>query len=384
MKVIYFFDEDDKYGAAKAGLELIIESKENGVYPIVCTSKKNNINEICNELKIENYYLGYHKYTYTYSSSILKNSIKWIPRFFRYKFGNMFAAIKIKKCINMNEISLIHANNSGLDFGIMISKIYNIPNIVHIREFGVGEKNFSVHSYRMKYIEYLNKSVTRFIAISNTVKDFWISKGLDKEKIDVVYDGMDLTNIQRKKYKENDCKKKLIMLGSISKGKGQFELIDNISRLNEKIKNIIQIDIIGNGYSDDEKKLIEKIKEKKLEKIISVKKYDDNIRERICNYDIGINCSNAEGLGRVTIEYLSAGIAVLASNRGANLEIITNMENGIIYEKEKINDFNEKLEYLINNPNFLKKIVKNSVLGLEKFDLANNTKEIIKIYKEII
>lgn len=236
MKVLYIFDEDDKYGAPKAGLEMILTLKEKyNMIPIVITSKKNKVNEICDNENIENYVTCHHKYTYVKSSSIIKNIIKFFPRLVRYKLGNIKAKIIIKKKINFDEIDIIHSNTSGLDLGIILSKKYKKPNILHIREYGVGEKNFNMHSYRMKYIDFLNNNVTSFIAISDTVKQFWIDKGIDESKIVTIYDGIKSDDIEVKKtYNITNKQLKLIMLGSINSGKGQLELIEAINLLNRR------------------------------------------------------------------------------------------------------------------------------------------------------
>lgn len=238
MKVLYIFDEDDKYGAPKAGLEMILKLKEKyNIIPIVITSKRNKVNEICNNAKIENYVTYHHKYTYVRTSSIMKNIIKFFPRWIRYKVGNIKAKYILEKNINFDEIDIIHSNTSGLDLGVILSKKYKKPNILHIREYGVGEKNFNVHSYRLKYIDFLNNNVTNFIAISNTVKRFWINKGIDESKIFTIYDGVRTDDIKVKQtYSTANKQLKLIMLGTINRGKGQLELIEAINLLNRRNK----------------------------------------------------------------------------------------------------------------------------------------------------
>ena len=56
MKVLYITDRDDKFGAPKSMIEMILNlRKKYNIEPIVITSVKNNINKICTENKIENY-----------------------------------------------------------------------------------------------------------------------------------------------------------------------------------------------------------------------------------------------------------------------------------------------------------------------------------------
>lgn len=384
MKVLYIFDEDDKYGAAKAGIEMISSLKENyNITPIVITSQQNDINSFCDKNNIENYYTKHHKFTYAKSSSIIRNMIKFIPRYIRYILGNIYALNYIDKHISTETIDLIHANNSGLDLGILISKKYNIPNIIHLREYGVGKTKFNVKSYRNNYIKFLNKNTNQFIAISNSVKDFWISKGLDKNKIVVIYDGVNVENIKVKDQWFINDKINMTIVGSISEGKGQLELLDAISSLDKKILSKIQLDIIGSGQLIDEKNVINKIDKLNLNKVVHFLGYKKNINNSLKQYDIGIVCSDGEGFGRVTVEYMTAGLCVIASDKGANTEIIMDNNNGIIYHKNIPNNLTQKIAFCINNREKIKKIGTNARSVSTKYSVSKNIYSIEKLYKQL-
>ena len=349
MNVLYIFDEDDMYGAPKTGMEMISGLKEKyNINPIVITSKKNNVNKWCDENKIENYVTKHHKYTYIQTSSFFYNFVKFIPRWIRYKIGNIIALKTIKEKIDLSKIDLIHSNISSLDIGILISKRYKIPNIMHIREF--GKLDFNMKSYRKNYIAFLNENVTRFIAISNAIKDNWISRGLSEDKVTTIYNGVNDSGILCRE--TGDFKSeilKIVIIGSISNGKGQIELIKAIGMLLPDVKKNIRLDIVGSGYKENEKQMLSIIKKYKLESIINWKKYDSNIKSKIKDYHIGCVCSSSEGFGRVTVEYMIAGIGIIASDTGANIELIENGINGFLYKKGNVQDLTDKIELLYNN-----------------------------------
>lgn len=378
-KIIYLFDEDDKYGAPKAGLEMIMELKNNGIYPIVLTSKKNGVNVFCDKNNIENYVTYHHKYTYVNTNSILKDTIKFIPRFIRYKIGNIKALYIIKNKIDLKDIELIHSNISAIDLGILISKKYNLKNVMHIREF--GELDFNMKSYRRNYIKFLNKNVNKFIAISDAIKNYWMEKGIDTEKIQTIYDGVYTEDILRKEDYTNTGKLKILMIGSIGKGKGQVELVKSINLLDENIKKNIIVDIIGSGYKHAEEQLNNEINNNNLSKIISFKNYDPLIRKKIKDYDVGINCSISEGFGRVTIEYMSAGLCVIASNAGANKELIIDGTSGFLYEKGNHKDLSNKITYIFKNYDEIKNIASNSQkIVYSKFTIKINAEKVNQLY----
>ena len=384
MKVLFILDEDDKYGAAKAGIEMILTLRKNhNVTPVVITSKKNNINSICNYYNIENYVTKHHKFVFSLTNSKMNNIIKYIPRYIRYVTGNIIAMRIIKNNINLNEIDIIHSNNSGLDLGIKLSKKYSKKNIIHIREYGPGNTLYEVRSYKKKYINEFNKNVDKFIAISKSVKKYWEEKGLNKKKIYLVYDGIEISKKEKKRSDFLNGKINFVMLGSISKGKGQLEFLKAITRLNNNELSRIKVDIIGSGEKSYEKELKKYIDDYNLNNTVRMCGYVEDISKKICGYDIGVICSDAEGFGRVTIEYMAAGLCILGSNKGANKELLSE-GRGLLYEKNNIKDLHSKISFLIENPEFIKNKRRSNYIFCEKFNTINNAKNIYDIYKGLI
>lgn len=84
----------------------------------------------------------------------------------------------------------------------------------------------------------------------------------------------------------------------------------------------------------------------------------------------------------MTIEYMSAGLCVIASNRGANLELIENNNNGIIYEKENVNSLSDKIKYLYYNRDELKKLALEGCKTINFFTSEKNCHNIYNFYNQ--
>jgi L-malate glycosyltransferase len=69
-------------------------------------------------------------------------------------------------------------------------------------------------------------------------------------------------------------------------------------------------------------------------------------------FDIGVLCSESEGLSNTLIEYLGAGLAIIASNVGGNPEVIHHEINGLLYPKADVNALAEKLRRLCHDSAF--------------------------------
>jgi len=65
-------------------------------------------------------------------------------------------------------------------------------------------------------------------------------------------------------------------------------------------------------------------------------------------YPVAVVASQAEAFGRVTIEAMGNSQMVIASNTGANPELINEGVNGFLYEQDSISSFCSAIERVIS------------------------------------
>jgi len=58
---------------------------------------------------------------------------------------------------------------------------------------------------------------------------------------------------------------------------------------------------------------------------------DGNVTDYLGLIDIGINCSEGEGLSNAIMEYMAAGIPVIAADSGGNPDLVTHERNGLLF-----------------------------------------------------
>ena len=105
----------------------------------------------------------------------------------------------------------------------------------------------------------------------------------------------------------------------------------------------------------------------------------------LANEDVGLMLSQNEAFGRVTIEYMMHGLAVIASDTGATPEILENGKIGYLYHLGDYQDLAQKMRLLIENKT---KIIEFSEKGRAKalncFSSKQNTRGIWDIYKQLL
>ncbi len=346
IKVLFISHSDPgKGGAPKSLMELIFNLKNSfDVYPIVCVHSKDAVYEFCRNNGIE-CYVTKHQDIWTGGVKSI-NSWLTIPSYRRKLLLSDRKALELlSKKININSIDIIHSNVSVVGLGMYINKITGIPHIMHLRE-DADVLNKMV--YAVNPIRNMNKYVDKFIAISHFVKDKWEDKGLNSKKIDLVYNGLQLPS-KKERIILNKKKIKIVVIGTIVRSKGQLLVVNAINKLEKHYRDRISLDIIGTGNKRYINKINKTIKKYNLNNI-HLLGYQKNINAKLKDYDIGIMASSGEAFGRVTVEYMANGLVVIANNTGADPEIVSDDQTGLLFDKNNAKSLAQKIKYLIDNP----------------------------------
>ena len=246
MKVVYIADIGIEGGATKSLVELVdTMKKENGVEPIGLTSGYNRLNELLNADGIENHAVGHGAFLQGAPDAVWKKPIKW-GLFAAYYYLHYHSSIrKALRLIDWKSVDLIHTNVARDDLGMEISRRTGVPNLCHIREF--AELDFNCWSYRPHYVKYLAQNTDGFIAISEAVKRYWIAKGIPENKIEVIYNGVDCQKIKPADHRKwaEDPTVKMVIVGGVIPNKGQYQAIEALCMLPERIRPYFRLDVIG-------------------------------------------------------------------------------------------------------------------------------------------
>ena len=384
MEIIYVTHYTGLYGANKSLLELITKMvKEYGIKPIVITPNKGELNAELDRLNIENYSFKYYYCKYLKQDNIIRRIYKYL----RYKIFNQIALKKLIKKFKNDNISLIHTNSSCIDIGCKLANKLRIKHLWHIREFGEEDYGLINYTGNKRTYEYMENKSDVIIVISNILREKYLKFIQKKDKVKLIYNGVNkhdyFIDISNKNF---DFEFNIVLAGLICEEKNQVDLIKCIDILvNKKDLNNIKVYLIGNGNEDYVNMLKKLVRTMKLEDNIKFEGRVENVTKYIQQSHIGIITSFKEAFGRVTVEYMLGGLAVVASNTGANPELIKENFDGIMYSLGDYQQLSEKIEYLYNNREKLKEICKNGQRkAINRFTSDINCKNIYNLYKDVL
>lgn len=284
--------------------------------------------------------------------------------------------LKYTKFIMKNNIDVIHCQ--CID-GVKISLLSKIirPKIKLIH---------TVHDTKI-YLKLSNIEVTleklfirKLVAISKSVKDDIVSKGIDHKKVDIIYNGIDID-----KYRVNKEKHYEVNIGCVARivpeKKGQDILIRAVAEIKDKYPNI-RLYFAGEapggkeGYLEDLKKIVY---ETDTEKNIKFLGNVSNIPSFLAKMDIFVLPSRNEGFGISLVEAMAAGVPVIASDLEGPKEIVKDNKYGLLFEKENYKDLADKIIYCLGSKekgkeNLVKKYVE------ENFNIKSMVNKLYNLY----
>lgn len=287
----------------------------------------------------------------------LKNSFEKsgiaIEELKRKSFFSLFLnAFKIAKIIDKNGVDLVHIHwNKDIPVVVLAKTLSKRkPKIVQTRH---------MHMTRFKsdfYHKWLYKNIDLMIGVTNRVVE-QIKKFVPADirpKVVTSYIGASNCCEVEQSQKEELQKKYDIkpdsfvvgIVGRIEEPKGQYLLIEAIKKLKEKGISIKGL-IIGHAMDDSYlEKLQDKVVSYNLQEGVLFTGFTSEVQAHMQLCDAVVLATYKETFGLVLIEAMQCGICVIGSNDGGPLEIIDDMQNGLLFESRDADDLAVKIELL--------------------------------------
>ena len=366
-KILIAHSSNDKYGASKVLISIIDIFINNGfeVHLFLPNDGPLNNNQIIKKTNIKILNLGvFRKKYFTFFGLI--NRLYFILK----------SSLYIKKFLKRNKINLVYINTSTLISPSIAAKLVGIPSIHHIHE--IPNSN-SIYSRFMT--TFLNNFSRNIVCVSKSVKDFWIQRGIKKNKLEIINNGFIFKKIEPKV-----LNKEKIIFTSISRiipYKGHILLIELFDALLKK-NNKIQLQIVGDTLPQYQKYLDDlklNVKKKGINDRIMFLGFRNDVSYILTNSNFFIHTPILpDPFPTVIFEAIQAKTPVITNELGGSYEILNNGKNGLIIKNDLINESVDKISTFIENHELQKE---NTEIAFDyvykNFTLENFEKNIIRI-----
>ena len=299
-----------------------------------------------------------------------------------YYMGGIFTKYVYKKTIKYEydvEVAYIEGYPA-----VFIANSTN-KNSIKIASIRVGLKSHKLNAekipFGMIHLESAFNKMDKIYTVSNeTTKEFIEKFPKCKSKTSTIYTYFNVEDMKEKAKEKIDFKYdsnciNFLTVGRFNEQKGYIRLIEAFEEVYKKNKNV-KLYILGKYETEYGEKVIELIKQKKLDKQIMLCGVKQNPYPYIKNCDCLISSSFYEGYPRVINEALALGKLCIGTNVTGTKEALHDGKMGLLVE-DSIKGLVDGMNEVINN----RDVVKKYATEINKFD--GNKKMFFEFFEKL-
>lgn len=238
--------------------------------------------------------------------------------------------IDLYKFIKKKKFDIIHAQAGSAP--CLLGKVLGTKLILEHRQ-GLDFTMEQIENLSLIKLQYekMKKNLADYTLTCNRKdKSILINKlSYERDKIGVIYNGIE--HDEKPEIRITNNKFVIGNIGRLMYQKGQEYLIEAALILKNEGYDF-EYHIYGEGEKKDE--LSDLIRKRKLEDTVFLKGYTNDIYSTLKSFDIFALPSRYEGIPYVILEAMKASVPVIATDVGGINEVIMNMINGILIQKE--------------------------------------------------
>ena len=277
---------------------------------------------------------------------------------------------------------IAHANlESYAGLALAFLKIFypRAKRILTLQSGNIDEPRRKKNFFIKFFWRFINFSPHVITAISGYLAKRSIKLGVPKEKIKIIPNGVDFSeipgNIER-------IKNRVFFAGRLSWEKGADYMI---KAWPEVLKKFPGATLVQMGDGDMREDILELIKKLRIENSVELKPtgpHGEYIKE-FKKAEITVCPSLAEGLGIAFIESQACGTPVIGTNVGGSPDIISDGENGLLIEPKNPAVISEAIIKLLSDKKLADRLSSRALETVKKYDWKNIIKQFDEIYKNI-
>ncbi|WP_172380556.1 glycosyltransferase family 4 protein [Vibrio sp. Vb339] len=348
-KIALFHPVDDFYGASKIFCYTVAQLSKEYVCDIYIPFDNGSLRQIMSGIEHNPNNLKFISLDYlpvTHKSAFTPSGLlNWIR--YNIKFYNHFKTDGLYL-----EYSFFYINTFALFSLSLISRLLNIPNVVHCHEYLAD----SIIGKVIKTT--VNKYATKLIAVSDHVYSYINEKN---GKSTVIHNGIpDVYQKPEMPVLKESKRLNISFVGRVMPEKGHWFLIETLKLMDKELLSHIQINIYGDSpplrpeLYDEFKSIVD---HSELSDTVILHGHCKNVMEIIANCDLSLVPSLMKDPFPTTVlESMSLGIPVLTTNHGGAKEVVINEYNGFLIEPNNTVVFSETLKEIIKGKYDLKEI----------------------------
>ncbi len=304
-----------------------------------------------------------------------------------YGLSGLIQGRKFYRFLRQRRVKIVQTYHFGSDiWGAFWARRAGVPLIIsNRRDMGFWRRPWHGVCYWL-----IRGWVKKIVAVSHSVKARVMqTENVSANRIEVIYNGVEIPRgLPASKKKDlrrslgiSDEDVVLIQVANLRPVKGHGFLIEALGRLVTQFPQV-KLALVGEDtMRGDLQRRVEKSGLKK--QVLFLGKRDD-VQELLTIADIGVMPSLSEGMSNAILEYMAAGIPVVATSVGGNPELVKDGFNGLLVLPQDVDQLELALAALIRDSS------KRDLMGAigrrmaeEDFSFAKMVKDYAALYETV-
>ncbi|MEO1245972.1 MAG: glycosyltransferase [Pseudomonadota bacterium] len=272
--------------------------------------------------------------------------------------------------------------------GVLAAKLAGVPRIYSSRrDFGEWMSPRYLQATR-----FANRFVSGVVTNSGRVKQLTVDvEGVPEKDVHVIANGIDVDRFAALP-ERSACRATLglgddaVVAGLVANFrpmKRQDSLIRALAHLKDEYPQF-RVVLVGINATDEDlrQRAMDLAEELCVRDRVVFTHSDDDIRQLLTCFDIGVNCSEGEGLSNAIMEYMAAGLACVVSDGGGNPDLIGDGETGLVFSRGDDAELAAKLKQLLDSPSEREVFGKRARQQVvERYSIGTMTAEFVALYE---
>lgn len=376
-KIVHIVDNLAIGGVPMVVIDLCNYLKDDFEISIICLTDQRGM------LKRKPIDEGISIYYFNYNYPNKFSTYGYLKEYFKRSLTDKRASNIIEKIYDINpDIIHFHVNPMELIIGhICKSRIPSINLIYSDHVLRIKRTDYTfINRYIIKRIFKLFYSPYNVISVSEKISEEHINNNVlnSKKQHQVIENKINLSNFSIQRQQSESIN--VLYIARLSFVKGHRVLLNAWSKIDNPNCHLY---LVGGGELESEMKQLAK----RLNIYHNITFVGDthDIKKYLSIADIGVFPSNKEGLPIALLEKMIAGIPIIASNIEELKHLITDGQNGLLFESNNSEKLAEQLIRLINDNelrDFLGKNAKEFVKN--RFSSTNFGKQYLEFYNHLL
>jgi glycosyltransferase involved in cell wall biosynthesis len=341
MRIAFFTHYADLYGANRSLLNLLDGLKPYGVVPLVIAPCLGPVTAVLAQRDVPFLVVPFE--WWCSESAPVQGAAASI--FARYRLrraaigrlrANLAAGLRLRRELRAWGADLLYSNSSVIPLGALVARMLDKPHVWHLREFGDLDYDL-VPDWGRTLFHALIGNADAQVCVSQAIASHY-REALSRGRGHVVYNGVasepqiDRLREAARGGRDPGAPFVFSIIGLIHPNKGQETAIRAMAIVKAAFP---QVCLLIAGADDRGGEELARVKRLAAElgvgREVSFLGYVDDPYTVYAQSDAVLMCSKSEGMGRVTVEAMTASMPVIGYDEGGTRELVQHEANGLLY-----------------------------------------------------